>query len=64
MKERPNIAPLSQDDPRLAQVAASITALRYQDEETAAMLYHAGAALASLPDALETALRPFRGPRS
>lgn len=64
MKERPNIAPLSQDDPRLTEIAASLAALRYQDEETAAMLYHAGAALASLPDALEAALRPYRGGRS
>lgn len=64
MKERPNIAPLSQDDPRLAQVAASITALRRQGAVTAAQGAPAAAHLADLPEALEAALAAVRGARS
>ena len=64
MKDRPNIAPLSQDDPRLAQVAASITALRRQGAVTAAQVAPAAAHLAYLPEALEAALAAVRGARS
>lgn len=64
MKDRPNIAPLSQDDPRLTQVAASITALRRQGAVTAAQVAPAAAHLADLPEALEAALAAVRGARS
>lgn len=64
MKERPNIAPLSQDDPRLAQVAASISALRRQLDVTAAQVAPAAAHLADLPEAIEAALVAVRGARS
>ena len=64
MKDRPNIAPLSQDDPRLAQVAASITALRRQGAVTAAQVAPAAAHLADLPEALEAALAAVLGARS
>ena len=64
MKERPNIAPLSQDDPRLAQVAASISALRRQRDVTAAQVAPAAAPLTDLPEALEAALAAVRGARS
>ena len=64
MKDQPNIAPLSQDDPRLAQVAASITALRRQGAVTAAQLAPAAAPLTDLPEALEAALAAVRGARS
>ena len=64
MKERPNIAPLSQDDPRLAQVAASISALRRQRAVTAAQVAPAAAPLTDLPEALEAALAAVRGARS
>lgn len=64
MKDRPNIAPLSQDDPRLAQVAASISALRRQRDVTAAQVAPAAAPLTDLPEALEAALAAVRGARS
>lgn len=64
MKDQPNIAPLSQDDPRLAQVAASISALRRQRAVTAAQVAPAAAHLADLPEALEAALAAVRGARS
>ena len=64
MKGRPNIAPLSQDDPRLAQVAASISALRRQRDVTAAQVAPAAANLADLPEALDAALAAVRGARS
>ena len=64
MKDRPNIAPLSQDDPRLAQVAASISALRRQRDVTSAQVAPAAAHLADLPEALEAALAAVRGARS
>ena len=64
MKERPNIAPLSQDDPRLAQVAALISALRRQRDVTAAQVAPGAAHLADLPEALEADLAAVRGARS
>ena len=64
MKDQPNISPLSQDDPRLAQVAASISALRRQRDVTAAQVAPAAAHLAGLPEALEAALAAVRGARS
>ena len=64
MKDRPNIAPLSQDDPRLTEIAASLAALRRQGAVTAAQLASAAAPLTDLPEALEAALAAVRGARS
>lgn len=56
MKEHANIAPLTQDDPRLAAVAAAVAIMNQHGADLHGCLEEASARLRRLPADLEQAL--------
>ena len=56
MKENANIAPLTQDDPRLASVAAAVAIMNQHGADLHGCLKEASARLRRLPEDLEQAL--------